>query len=259
MHTLLLSSWSLPSARALASAARRSRWRVYSPEKTRTPTIDGRPIFYGWTGDARLVADRFRLALLEPPLDLLTNVPSDLLRRRVEFGQFGDVSELDRPTFLKPADPLNKAFDAGVYRSLEQLCTPVPIDPSTPVLIGEPVEWLAEYRCFLLEGRVAAVSPYLSFGRVAWRPYRRGEPPVGAPPEVEEICGRLSRTAPLPPAVVVDVGLIDDRGWAVVEFNPVWCSALLGADPACVLPVLARASQPAESIEPTDERWTLGR
>src|SRR5262245_38856761 len=45
------------------------------------------------------------------------------------------------------------------------------------------------------------------------------------------MCGRLlaERTVALPPAFVVDVGLIEGRGWAVVEFNPAWCSGLLGA------------------------------
>ena len=62
----------------------------------------------------------------------------------------------------------------------------------------------------------------------------------------------------LPPAVVVDVGLIDDRGWAVVEFNPVFCAGLLGADPAAVLPVLARACRPRDHLG-ADERWVIER
>jgi len=33
---------------------------------------------------------------------------------------------------------------------------------------------------------------------------------------------------------VVDVGLVEGHGWAVVESNPVWCSGLLEADPAAV-------------------------
>jgi hypothetical protein len=44
-----------------------------------------------------------------------------------------------------------------------------------------------------------------------------------------------TRTLPAAP------GLVEGRGWAVVEFNPAWCSGLLGADPAGVLGVLERA------------------
>ena len=33
---------------------------------------------------------------------------------------------------------------------------------------SEPVEWSAEYRCFIKEGEVAAWSPYISFGRPSW-------------------------------------------------------------------------------------------
>jgi hypothetical protein len=45
-------------------------------------------------------------------------------------------------------------------------------------------------------------------------------------------------------AVVMDVGYIEGRGWAVVEFNPAWCSTLYGCRPADALPVLRRACRP---------------
>ena len=54
------------------------------------------------------------------------------------------------------------------------------------------------------------------------------------------------------PAFVVDVGLVEGRGWAVVEFNPAWCSGLLGADPAAVLGVLERACREVEALDATD-------
>jgi hypothetical protein len=53
------------------------------------------------------------LALLEPPLDLLARLPASLLLREIRYACFRDLSNLKGPTFIKPADPLNKCFDAG--------------------------------------------------------------------------------------------------------------------------------------------------
>ncbi len=61
----------------------------------------------------------------------------------------------------------------------------------------------------------------------------------------------------LPPAFVVDVGQIDDRGWAVVEFNPVWSAGLLNADVRAVLPALQRATRPRMRLTPDESRWDL--
>jgi hypothetical protein len=42
--------------------------------------------------------------------------------------------------------------------------------------------------------------------------------------------------------VVVDVGLIAGRGWAVIEFNAAWGAGLNGCDPEKVLPAILEAS-----------------
>jgi hypothetical protein len=78
--------------------------------------------------------------------------------------------------------------------------------------------------------------------------------------DAEVVCERLvACSVPLPPAFVVDVGLIEDRGWAVVEFNPAWCSGLLGADPAAVLSVLERACRKACELPPNETQWLVKR
>jgi hypothetical protein len=125
--------------------------------------------------------------------------------------------------------------------------------------VADPVEWLAEFRCFVLEGRVVASSPYLSFGKPFWRAWGQGGEKAVPSGDALAVCGRLLviRSPALPPAFVVDVGLIDGCGWAVVEFNPAWCSGMLGADPAKVLGVLERACQDADSIDAIDAPWVV--
>jgi hypothetical protein len=218
-------------------------------------------VYYGGTDRALEAAARFGLALIEPPLDLLGQLPVEFRRRAVRFAQFADLGRLNAPTFVKPADALNKSFDAGIYANVGDIQAPRGVGPSEPVLLAEPVEWSAEYRCFVLEGRVAAWSPYVSFGRPNWKPFGPGTLAAQMPPAVTAFCERLFGKCPvgLPPALVMDIGLIDDRGWAVVEFNPAWCSGLLGVDPTKVLGVLRRSCQARDQLSKPDGHWLVNR
>jgi hypothetical protein len=139
--------------------------------------------------------------------------------------------------------------------------TPIVVDAQDPVLLSEPVEWSAEYRCFIREGQIVAWSPYISFGRPVWKPFGKDTLAAETPTNLSKFCKRLfSQSGVLfPPAFVMDIGLIDDRGWAIVEFNRVWCSGVLGANPSNVLAVLERACQDERSVSVTDRRWVLQR
>jgi hypothetical protein len=261
MPTLVVSTWSLPAARALGEVARRGGWEAFAHDETPDRKAKGQVVYYGGTDLAMTIAARFGLALLEPPLDLLARLPLEFRRRTVEYARFGDLVRLRAPTFVKPADALNKSFDAGVYSSIHDIRAPRGVDPRNPVLLSEPVEWSAEYRCFILEGVLAAWSPYISFGRPAWKPFAAGSLAKEVPATVASLCRRLFDRPRLafPPALVMDVGLIDDRGWAVVEFNPVWCSGLLGADPRAALPVLERACRHEAELSADDREWRQER
>ena len=261
MQTLLISTWSLPSARSLAMAAGSAGWDVLALDDV---LPDGRPdsiAYYGGSDVALRAVSQFQIKLLEPPLDLLTRLSRAHLQRTVEFATLGDLHRLHGPTFVKPSDSLNKAFDAGIYSRAEDILRGRRRDINTPVVLSEPVEWLAEYRCFILDRKIAASSPCLNFGRPTWKPYATGGKESQSSIKALSFCEQflIQTKTPLPPAFVVDVGLIEDRGWAVVEFNPVWCSGLLGADPRPVLNVLARASRNRKQFTELDERWVITR
>ncbi len=48
----------------------------------------------------------------------------------------------------------------------------------------------------------------------------------------------------LPRAAVINVGVIAERGWAVVELNAAWGAGLYGCDPERVLDVVQHATEP---------------
>jgi hypothetical protein len=245
----------------LANAARSAGWPVHAFDEISASPPKDRVVYYGGTDLALAAAAHLHLALIEPPLDLLVRLPPSLLSREVQYARFGDLSRLRRPAFVKPADPLDKCFDAGTYASARDIRTPRAIDPGTPVLVAEPVEWLAEYRLFVREGEVLTSSPYLSFGRPVWHAWGQGGEKAQPSRDALAVGERLVKATGgfLPPAFVVDVGLIEGRGWAVVEFNPVWCSGLLGAEPGPVLRVLERACQDANGLAPEDASWVVER
>ena len=55
----------------------------------------------------------------------------------------------------------------------------------------------------------------------------------------------------VPDGVVLDVGVIRNQGWAVLECNAAFAAGIYGCNPVAVLPVLRRACKPvSESTQP---------
>ena len=57
-----------------------------------------------------------------------------------------------------------------------------------------------------------------------------------------EFVRALTESMPFPRTVVVDVGFIGGRGWAVIEFNAAWGAGLNGCDAEKVLPAIVSAT-----------------
>jgi hypothetical protein len=242
----------------LIAAAEDTGWSVLAGDVDSFPNDIDEPAVYVTTDRAVALAEALDLALLEPPFDLLARVPERFVRRQVEAATFDDLDRLQGRTFVKPADPLDKWFDAGVYADVRDVRTRGRSRPDAPVLLSEVVEWSAELRYFVLGGRAVAGSLYLSYGRPVGRPASQPSAvPVAGLAVVEGLCAAME--GELPPAFVVDVGRIDDRGWAVVEFNPVWSAGLLNADPRAILPALLRATRKRAALSADDPRWDVRR
>jgi hypothetical protein len=238
----------------LCLAAHEAGWSVLGADRDDFPEDVPDPAVYVTTERAVMAANSLDVALLEPPFDLLTRVPERFLRRRVRAARFGDLNRLTGRTFVKPADPLDKWFDAGLYSAVRDVRTRGRERPDAPILVSESVEWTVELRYFVLEGRAVAGSSYIAYGRSVWNGKDSAMPTAGLP-VVEGVCAALRGA--VPPAFVLDVGLIEGRGWAVVEFNPVWSAGLLNADSRAVLPALLRATRRRRELTAADRRWDL--
>lgn len=210
-------------------------------------------VIYGDTLTADATAGACGLALLEPPPSWLPALPHALRLREVRLVTLAEARRLPGPIFVKPVD--DKLFPARVYDRVD-------VDPGVgddlEVLVAEPVRFGVEARAFLCEGEVVALSAYIRDGALARA--TDGSWPL-TPAETSAARGCLERLlaeVALPPAVVVDVGEIVGRGWAVVEANPIWASGLCGGEPEAVLPALRRACVPLSRVDAADRPWLRG-
>lgn len=258
MPTLILPPRLNEDCDTVRRAAGLAGWEVYAAPGWHLPPelADADPVIYADPLFADVAAAQLGLRLIDPPLDWLTQIPDRYLGRRVLFTTLRAARQYPTaPFFVKPAD--DKSFPARVYASPAELPGDDALPPETPVLISEPVHWSLEIRCFVLDRRLCALSPYLRHGELARSP--DGEWPI-SDSERQEALGTIAAmldddAVPLPPAVVIDIGIIDGHGWALIEANAAWGSGIYGCDPAAVLPVLRRATIPGSAITADDSRW----
>lgn len=219
------------------------------------PGLAGPAYWYGGPVAGARLAGRLGFALLEPADGWLAELPEEFTGRRVRVGTIADAWAIDQPTFVKP--PRDKSFPADVYTDGSRLSSS--LDPAEPVLLSDVVTFAAEYRLFLLDGRIATASRYAVFGRLDPRPLGTDRADRATTAQIAEFADRLAAAAghTLPSAVVVDVGQLLDpyrpgHRWAVVEANMAWFSHAYAADPARVLDVVLRAAGPREHMRPRD-------
>ncbi len=262
MPTLVLPPRATPDSEVIGGAARRAGWEVERLTTWRPPAwLAGRwVVLYGEPLFADIVAEPLGLALLEPSLDWVATLPPAYRGRQIRFTTLGEARTYQERAFVKPA--ADKCFRAGVYASGASLpASAAGLPDSTPVLQAEPVQWDVEFRCFVLDRTVVTMSPYLRYGELA----QAEDGTWLAAPDEAEAAHRFGMRVVgdplvrLPPAVVVDIGIIAGRGWAVVEANAAWGSGIYGCQSDRILPVLARASVPADAITDDDRPWLRER
>lgn len=239
---LLLSFRFSNDSRTLGMTASQAGWDVERMHEWKIPDLAvGRKdlVIYGEHLFAEFVAERTGIKLVEPADDLLQKLPYELRLREVSMIKLKNARAEVGPKFIKP--PGFKNLKAMVYSSGAAL----PNDPEMDdidVLVSDIVDFAVEFRVFILAEKIVDFCAYardgklnLGDGVVLW-PWTEAEE-VGA----IELVNKVIASGQLPEAVALDVGLIRDKGWAVVEANPSWGSGIYGCDPTKILPVLAKS------------------
>ncbi len=255
--TLVLSHRYSPDSNALFAAALAAGWDVERLHTFRCPEgLSARsPVLYCETILADAIVDDLGIALLEPTASWLPDLPERHRRRDVRLMTLAEAQTIRERAFVKPTD--EKCFPARVYADGAAIDPDPVLPPDLPVLVSEPVVFEVEFRSFVLEREIAALSPYVRGGEIArnaagdWK----ADPAevAAATATIRALLGDVE--VDLPPAVVVDVGRMTGRGWGVVEANPAWASGLCGCNPADVLPVLRRATVARHVVSEADRRW----
>lgn len=247
---------------AMWRAALDAGWRTQRLANWRAPdelkSFTGDIAIYAEPLFAEAVVDQLGLVLIEPPIDWLLKLPKALRHREVSIMRLSESRSRVTNQFVKPAD--GKVFEPKVYATGEDLPTVEQVG-DIQVLVSEPVTFLNEFRCFVLEGEVLSASPY-------WRNDALAQAADGSWPflgseEVEVIAfAKEVLTHPevtYPPAFVLDVGCTREHGWAVIEGNPCWGAGLYGCSPDAALETGRRAIGKRPTISRSDAQWVSNR
>ena len=195
------------------------------------PALDRRSVrVYGSDAFCLVLQQKLSLELCSPSDELIFRVPRQHLRRSIWRRTLGEAVSPDSsyPAFCKPAVP--KLFPGRVYADAAELAAECRgLDHQSLILVSEPVTFTAEARCFVLEGHVLDCALYEG----------QADTTAAASATMD-----LLRDVQVPRAVVVDMGLIPERGWALVEFNAVWGAGLNGCRAELIWPCVAAASGP---------------
>jgi hypothetical protein len=248
MPTLLLSARQTEDAQKLWRACIAEKWEVVRVHNWQVPSLPPQELaVYGEPLFAAHVAQTLGLRVIEPPLDWLPQLPARYRGRDVRLTTLGEARKVTDCAFIKPAD--EKCFDARVYSSGAELPAPGPLPETLPVLVQEIVEWTVEFRSFVLDRKVAAISAYWRDDKLAKSDDGLWTSNESELKEATSFCEDVlaDQSVPLPEAVALDVGIIRNRGWAVIECNAAYAAGIYGCDPVAVLPVLRNACQPARS------------
>ena len=260
MPSLILSSRYTTDSQILRETARNLGWETLRLDGQRLPEWFDPPdhqiaMFYT-APHAFDVASQLDRSLAGCPPDWTITLPRHFLSREIAQTTLYDALTITEPRFVKHS--VSKAFPAAVYTSQSLADATENIQPTSLVHVGEPVTFDVEYRCFVFDRQIATICPYLRHGNAI----TDHADTLGTTEHELNAATAFAQSVldcddvDCPPAFVLDVGLISDRGWAVVEFNECWASGIYTCDPERVLETLVRACVPSASIEP---EWDFRR
>ena len=152
-------------------------------------------------------------------------------KRDIKYLHYKDLKQpFIKDCFIKPAR--DKWFECKVFKIGETIFgAPLPNDE---IYVSDVVNFTDEIRCFVLNGQILTSSLYrinkIAYDIINLEPEqinfdsKINDTPI--PQYVNEICKNYN----MPFGLVMDFGLIDDKEYALIEFNETWASALYYCD-----------------------------
>jgi len=249
--TVLLSQRFSSDSQSIWSAAAKKGWPVHRAIRYAAPEpLPELRFAYGEVNFCDIMADRADLGLLDPPNDWLMNLPTELLKRDVIACSALMVSCYGEKAFFKPAN--DKVFSAGVYECGRDVPLKY-VDPSCPCYISDVVSFDVEYRFWFLDGNLLTGDYYRMVGE--WYESLVDKEARCFAQKVMDDHG-----SELPSAIVLDVGHIENEGWAVIEVNQCHASGIYGnTDVSGVMECCLRSAGPMNLVSDRDRKFLRNR
>jgi hypothetical protein len=184
---------------------------------------------------ARLMASGVDPGFLSAGPTFTADLPWRFRRRSVWAGRLKDMPRPIGPAFYKPAEAKLESLPAKEYPywgQFVQAAHHAKLDKDDFVQVSSLMEYTHEFRCFIADGQVTAISPYLVNG-VTWESL-----------DPETVPGQ-------PPGYVLDVGADQSGRFSVIEANASWSSnPYWAAADGVIKSILA-----SQSTDPAHARW----
>jgi hypothetical protein len=218
--------------------------------------LDGEVCLYGDCQQVCGIAERNGLLLFAPDARWLCELPQEYLGRHLEIVSWSQARLMAQRCLVDLLYDEN--FTPAIYDDGASLPMDAGIPEDAETMVAALLAFEYEFRCFIVEGVVVAMSPYAHHGRsFQGREVRNVPEPLYeealafseallADPRVES-----------PPAFVVDVGLEPNGSWRVVKVQPAWSSEPFGCSPQGVLESLKRSCTNRRKLRTADHRWIV--
>lgn len=234
----------LPDTNRLRAAAERRfiRTTVLSNNWDRSK-LDKSLVFYGEHAFCEFLAQETNYNLLQNSLDWVAELDHEFIKRNIKCISLEEVIDLENSNqsilgkqFLEPAD--DPSFIPACY---EVRFPRVP--PDTEILVHTPHKWSVKYRCVIVHSTIVTHCCY-QIGSI------RNTPNIWLTDWTEdkihpiEFAKQVIAKFHGAPAYILDVGYIENTGWAVCGTHPVWSSEVFGCDPNKYLDALIASCKP---------------
>lgn len=182
-----------------------------------------------------------------PGVNLLPETPPNFLQRTVELFTVAEALHNPKAGWWKPAEAKINNFPAQHYTKenlLNTINNVKGLPASTQLHYCETtLPIVEEHRCFVVNSEVRSQSLYRRVEADGSEVFFDENPEDKYFTEVTEFANKVAKSLNSSPlSYVMDVARLSDASYAVLEYNPSWCSGWYNCELTGVLEALQRVS-----------------